>query len=157
LASILETVVAQLTAWTLPEAIAVIFAILYLLLAIRENIWCWICAGISTAIYIWLFMVAKLYMESLLNVFYFGMAIYGWTVWSRGHDGDDELPVAVWPLQVHGFATTQMRRFHMLIPRRLSQRSGLRFWLPARYLRIGGTGWLSIWFQLLSIGRESLN
>jgi len=104
LASILETVVAQLTAWTLPEAIAVIFAILYLLLAIRENIWCWICAGISTAIYIWLFMVAKLYMESLLNVFYFGMAIYGWTVWSRGHDGDDELPVAVWPLQVHATA-----------------------------------------------------
>ena len=59
-------------------------AVLYLLLAIRENIWCWACAGVSTAIYVYLFLTAQLYMESALNVFYFGMAIYGWSVWYRG-------------------------------------------------------------------------
>ncbi len=35
-------------------------AIGYLLLAIRENIWCLACAGVSTAIYVWLFIDARL-------------------------------------------------------------------------------------------------
>ncbi|MDH3439998.1 MAG: nicotinamide riboside transporter PnuC [Gammaproteobacteria bacterium] len=99
--SSLDNLMTQLAAWTPAEAVAVIFAILYLLLAIRENIWCWLCAGISTAIYVWLFIIAKLYMESLLNIFYFGMAIYGWSVWSRGRDDSHELPVTVWPPRLH--------------------------------------------------------
>ena len=56
------------------EVVAVVMAVLYLLLAIRENIWCWACAGVSTAIYVYLFLTAQLYMESALNVFYFAMA-----------------------------------------------------------------------------------
>ncbi len=91
----------QLAAWSPAEATAVVFAILYLLLAIRESIWCWLCAGVSTAIYVWLFIAAKLYMESLLNVFYFGMAIYGWISWRSGEGDKHELPVAVWPRRVH--------------------------------------------------------
>ena len=86
------------------ETLAVVMAVLYLLLAIRENIWCWVCAGVSTAIYVYLFMVADLYMESALNVFYFAMAAYGWSVWYRGRTDDHELPVSVWPVAVHGYA-----------------------------------------------------
>jgi len=85
------------------ELTAVILAVAYLVLAIRQNIWCWFCAAISTAMYVYLFANAKLYMESLLNVFYFGMAIYGWYVW-RGGKADDELPVSIWPMQVHLYA-----------------------------------------------------
>ncbi len=94
----------QLLAWSPAEMTAVAMAVLYLLLAIRQNIWCWLCAGISTAIYVWLFFDARLYMESALNVFYFGMAIYGWYVWSAGGHGEDDLPVTTWPVSVHGFA-----------------------------------------------------
>mgnify|MGYP001818518491 FL=1 len=83
------------------EIIAVVTAIAYLLLAVRQNIWCWFCAAISTAIYVYLFVVAKLYMESALNVFYFAMAVYGWYVWSSGRVGESELPVTTWPLRVH--------------------------------------------------------
>ena len=83
------------------EVIAVVTAIGYLLLAVRQNIWCWFCAAISTAIYVYLFVVAKLYMESVLNVFYFAMAIYGWYVWSSGRVGESELPVTTWPIRVH--------------------------------------------------------
>ena len=83
------------------ELSAVLLAITYLLLAIRQNIWCWFCAAISTAIYVYLFLNAKLYMESLLNIFYFVMAIYGWTVWYFGKVGNAELPVSVWPRSVH--------------------------------------------------------
>ena len=43
-------------------------------------------------------------MESLLNVFYFGMALYGWMVWSRGRADSHEMPVTVWPIRIHGTA-----------------------------------------------------
>ena len=87
---------------TLPrtELTAVILAMAYLVLAIRQSIWCWFCAAVSTAIYVYLFVLAKLYMESLLNVFYFGMAIYGWLVW-RGGNTADKLPVSIWSPKTH--------------------------------------------------------
>ena len=99
--SLLADVAAQLQASTPLELIAVVLAIAYLVLAIRQNIWCWVCAGVSTAIYVYLFVDAKLYMESALNVFYFAMANYGWYVWYYGKSGGDELPVSVWPRTIH--------------------------------------------------------
>jgi nicotinamide mononucleotide transporter len=95
---------AQLGTWSTSEMTAVIFAILYLLLAIRENIWCWFCAGISTAIYVYVYFGAKLYMESVLNVFYFVMAIYGWHVWNSGKGAGETIPVTTWPAKVHATA-----------------------------------------------------
>ncbi len=87
------------------ELTAVLLAVGYLLLAIRQNIWCWYCAAVSTAMYVYLFAGANLYMESLLNVFYFAMAVYGWLMWRAGK-ADDGLPVSVWPPQVHAYAIT---------------------------------------------------
>ncbi len=86
-----------------PEGIAVAAAIAYLLLAIRQNIWCWLFAGVSTAIYVFLFIDARLYMESILNAFYLAMAVYGWHVWYYGRT-DAELPVSTWPVRVHTIA-----------------------------------------------------
>lgn len=83
------------------ELAAVVLAIAYLVLAIRQNIWCWVCAAISTGIYIFLFVDARLYMESVLNGFYFAMAIYGWFSWRRGSGDEHALPVVCWPLARH--------------------------------------------------------
>ena len=83
------------------ELTAVLSAIAYLLLAIRQNIWCWACAAISTTIYVFLFFGAKLYMESLLNIFYLAMAVYGWRVWMNAPGAHEELPVSVWPVNLH--------------------------------------------------------
>ena len=91
----------QFSQMSMYELAGVVLAVGYLVLAIRQNIWCWLCAGISTAIYVVLFAQAKLYMESLLNVFYFGMAIYGWRVWTVNADGRDKLAVSVWPGNTH--------------------------------------------------------
>jgi nicotinamide mononucleotide transporter len=96
------------------EVIAVVAAVAYLLLAMRQNIWCWLCAGISTAIYVYLFYHAKLYMESALNLFYFGMAVYGWAVWYLGRSGDEELPVSVWKPQTHARAVVAIVAVSML-------------------------------------------
>ena len=86
------------------EGIAVATAIAYLLLAIRQNIWCWLFAGISTSIFVYLFFDARLYMDSILNVFYVGIAIYGWLVWRDGRKDDHELAVSTWPLLRHARA-----------------------------------------------------
>jgi len=100
---LLETLAGQLATWSPVETTAVAAAILYLLLAIRENIWCWFFAGVSTALYIWLCAGARLYMEPVLKVYYFLMAVYGWRVWRFG-GATEELPVSAWPPRVHGTA-----------------------------------------------------
>ena len=87
------------------ENLAVILAIGYLLLAIRQNILCWICAALSTSIYIYLFFNAKLYMESLLNLFYFFMAIYGWISWSS-ENKNEILRISQWTKKIHILAIT---------------------------------------------------
>ena len=66
------------------EITAVALAIAYLVLAIRQNLWCWPAAIASTGIYVVLMYQASLYMESALQFFYIAMALYGWWVWSRG-------------------------------------------------------------------------
>jgi len=74
------------------EFAAVIFAILYLLLAVRENVLCWLFAFISTAIFTVLFWDASLLMESALNIYYMAMAVYGWHQWTRGGTNGKEQP-----------------------------------------------------------------
>lgn len=91
----------QFHAMGIAEIGAVVFAILYLVLAIRQDIRCWIFAGLSTAIYVYLYFSANLYMESALNVFYFYMAIYGWTQWQSGGTQSNGLPISRWSLRVH--------------------------------------------------------
>ena len=86
------------------EAVAVLLAVAYLVLVIRQNILCWLCAAISSAIYVWLFIGARLYMESLLYLFYVAMAGYGWYVWVRGSERDTQLPVVTWTRRIHASA-----------------------------------------------------
>ena len=78
------------------EAVAVLLAVAYLILAIRQNIWCWAAAFASTSIYLVLMYQAQLYMESALQVFYLGMAIYGWSQWRGGQGSGHSLPVSCW-------------------------------------------------------------
>ena len=72
------------------EAAAVMLAIGYLLLAVKEKIWCWYCAFVSTAIYTVLFWDVNLLMESALNVYYMGMAVFGWYQWTYGHRAGED-------------------------------------------------------------------
>jgi len=77
------------------EGVAVVLAIAYLLLAIREKVLCWLFAFISTAIYTVLFWDVSLLMDSALNVYYMLMAVYGWYSWTRGGTNGDEQPHAL--------------------------------------------------------------
>ena len=82
------------------EVVAVLAALAYLVLAIRENIWCWLFAFISTAIYIYLFHQVSLLSESLLNVYYLIMAVYGWYQWRFG-DHHRARVITRWSVRKH--------------------------------------------------------
>lgn len=89
---------AALSGW---EATAVVLAVAYLLLAIRLSVWCWPAAILSAAIYTVLMYRAALYMESVLQVFYIAMAVYGWYCWARGDERTDGTPLRDWPPAFH--------------------------------------------------------
>ena len=92
---------ASFEAMNTAELAAVVLAILYLVLVVRENIWCWAAAFVSTAIYLVLFFDVRLYMESALQVFYLAMAVYGWWQWRRGGRDGGVLEISTWPLSTH--------------------------------------------------------
>ena len=77
------------------EVTAVVFALAYVLLAVKENVLCWLFAFLSTAIYTALFWNVSLLMESALNVYYMAMAVYGWYQWTRGGSNGDDQPHAL--------------------------------------------------------------
>jgi nicotinamide mononucleotide transporter len=63
------------------ELPAVIFGLLYLIFAAKEKLACWYFAGISSVLFIIVFIKVNYPLESLLQVFYFFMAIFGWYKW----------------------------------------------------------------------------
>jgi nicotinamide mononucleotide transporter len=88
------------------EAAGVVFSVLYLVLAIRQSLWCWPAALLSSLITIAVMFGAQLYSEAGLNVYYAAMAVYGWYQWRHGgrRSGKPELPIGVWPLRLHALA-----------------------------------------------------
>ena len=82
------------------EIFAVIFALLYLFLAMKQNIACWYAAFISTLIYIIIYWDVSLYMESLLNFYYLLMAIYGWINWNKKSQIDKNYVIS-WSYKNH--------------------------------------------------------
>jgi nicotinamide mononucleotide transporter len=88
------------------EAAGVLFSVLYLVLAIRESLWCWPAAFLSSVLTVVVMFGARLYSEAGLNVFYAAMAVYGWFQWRYGglSAGMPQLPIGVWPLRTHALA-----------------------------------------------------
>ena len=91
----LQTILTAAQSMSLMEVTAVVFAMAYLLLAVRENVLCWLFAFLSTAIYTVLFWDVSLLMEAALNVYYMAMAVYGWHQWTRGGTNGDDHPHAL--------------------------------------------------------------
>jgi nicotinamide mononucleotide transporter len=85
------------------EFTAAVLAVAYLLLAIGQRLSCWLAAFLSSCLYVWVLFTARLYMESVLNVFYAVMAVYGFWQWRQGRGGG-ALPVSRWPVKLHMIA-----------------------------------------------------
>lgn len=65
------------------EALAVVSGLTYVVLAVPRSRWCWVAGGLSSLIYVWLSARASLPMQSLLQAWYVGVAVYGFLRWSR--------------------------------------------------------------------------
>lgn len=90
------------------EICGVVFALLYVLLAIREYRVCWIAAIVSSLAYIPTFYIARLYTETVLQLFFIATSLYGWFAWGKKKNQEinkNNIPVvlkiSVWPLLRH--------------------------------------------------------
>lgn len=88
------------------EIIAVGFGLLYVLFIIRQHILCWIFGILSSALYIWSLIHAKIYLEAGLNFYYVVVGFYGWYHWlhakkTNAGEKQVELPVSVWKTRNH--------------------------------------------------------
>ena len=79
---------------------AVITGLIWIVLLIKENIWCWIFGIISALLSIYLFYSAKLYSESILYIYYVFISLYGWYVWSQ-KGASDKREVRTWKWHFH--------------------------------------------------------
>lgn len=142
----LDTLISQLANTSMVEALAVAFGIAYLLLAIRESIWCWPCALVSTALYIYLFHDVALLSESALNLFYLVMAIYGWWQWRGGMiDKAAPLKVTSMPGRRHGQALVVIAALVAITGAALTR------WTDADFAYIdAATSWSAVWATWLT-------
>ncbi len=99
-------VLTELQNVSIAEACAVALAVAYLILAIRQNVLCWLAAFVSSLIYLTVFYTAQLYMESALQIFYAAMAAYGYWQWTRGGTDASGLRITIWSLRQHANALT---------------------------------------------------
>ncbi len=77
------------TSWF--EAIAVLLGIASVWYARRENILVYPTGIVSVLIYVFICFNARLYADAGINLFYFGMSVYGWYNWTRGGVNSTEL------------------------------------------------------------------
>lgn len=74
----------QIVHTSLIEWLAVGFGVSEVLLAKRNNIWLYPTGIISILLSMFMLMNVRLYAETLLNLYYLVMSIYGWLAWKKG-------------------------------------------------------------------------
>lgn len=79
-----------------------VLGIIYVLLASKQNVWCWLAGILSCGLYIVVFFSSQLYGDMLLQLFYLIMGIYGWYIWSRKKESVPAVPVTRITLPVFG-------------------------------------------------------
>ena len=98
LPEIIVAAVSDMSGW---EFVAAGFGLGYIILAARESRWCWPLAFVSTLIYTMLFWEGQLPMQAILNVYYMGMAGYGFWLWQQQSTAGDEVSIQRWAIKKH--------------------------------------------------------
>jgi len=83
------------------EALSVLLGLAYSVFAIRKSRWCWVTGGLSSAILIYLALIARLPMQAALQVYYVVISVYGWWHWTREQESRGILAVTTWPIRLH--------------------------------------------------------
>ena len=75
------------------ELFAVVFGLLSVWFAKKENIWVFPTGLVNVSIYVYICAVSRLYADMSINAYYFVMSIYGWIVWSRRDEKQHHIPI----------------------------------------------------------------
>jgi nicotinamide mononucleotide transporter len=91
------------------EILGTLTGVLCVWLTAIQNIWCWPVGLANNAFFLALFLRDRLYADSLLQVIYLVLGVYGWHFWLHGGRNSAALPVsrtprAAWPALVALFA-----------------------------------------------------
>lgn len=81
------------------EITAVIFGLLSVWFAKKNNILVFPTGLINTSIYVFLLWKWSLLGDMMINAYYFVMSIYGWYHWTRKKGDEEEYPIATTTLQ----------------------------------------------------------
>ncbi|MVO08942.1 nicotinamide riboside transporter PnuC [Flavobacterium sp. TP390] len=76
------------------EIIAVLFGLVSVWFAKKNNILVYPTGIVSTVIYIYLLYKWELIGDLLINIYYTSMSIYGWWLWSQKKENQVEYPIA---------------------------------------------------------------
>ena len=96
--SFLTTVWEGIIATSLIEWLAFVSSILYVILAAKQLIICWLFGFIGSALYIYVCYSGALYIESFLQLFYVAMAVVGWLTWKNSESNSS---IKKWGLNKH--------------------------------------------------------
>ena len=83
------------------EIVAALLAIAYLVLAMMQDVRCWVAWIISSLMYFFVMYSANLYMEALLQIFYIFIGLYGLYQWRFKADKKDALKITTWSVKNH--------------------------------------------------------
>jgi len=101
----MQSFIAYFAHLPLLELVAVCLSFIYVLLAAKGNSWCWPAAFMSTALYTYIFYDVALLMDSMLNIYYMAMAVYGWFNWHKNKIINDQvsitMPISHWHWHFH--------------------------------------------------------
>lgn len=115
---------------SLIEWLIFILALLYVILAAIENVWCWLFGILASVFSVYLCYKGNLFLESGLQVFYVIIGLYGWYEWlygakkkqitARNETGttDTQLKIISWPL---------LKCFYLIL-------IGCFIWIPFGYI-----------------------
>lgn len=76
------------------ELIAVLFGIISVLFARKNNILVYPTGLVSTILYVYILFEFQLYGDLIINGYYSIMSVFGWYLWSKTKDGEDEFPIS---------------------------------------------------------------
>ena len=83
--------------YSLTEIVGVVFGVLGVWLTIRQHVWCWPVGIVNVALYIGVFLHARLYGAMALQVVYLVISAYGWYAWLHGASDNGTLRVSRTP------------------------------------------------------------
>ena len=92
----IETITALFTEhwFQIIEFVAVIFGVMSVWYAQKENIWVFPFGIVNVLIYIYICISAQLYANAGINAVYFLTNVYGWYNWSRTNDNEESLQIS---------------------------------------------------------------